>query len=262
MLITFCPYEGTLGIRREKLLKLIKDAGFDGVEIQFGVSYGESMIDDYDIRDWQDLKSQLENLGLASPTVMTPPFWPLTHPAYKELAQGLMRHYIRAAEFFGAKVVGTWPTAPTGISKEEALDVMRQNLLAVIAEAKDKNIRLALEFEPYDRTVLVDYKEAMTFIKRTDEELKIIYDTTHVYNLRGDPYKEVIELGDLINMIHFSESDRLPPGKGKFNFRDFYRALKEIKYDGSVDIVFSCKDTKQIKESREFIYKLEKEISQ
>jgi len=262
MLITFCPYEGTLGIRRDKLLKLIKDAGFDGVEIQFGVSYGETMIDDYDIKDWEALKSQLDKLGLVSPTVMTPPFWPLTHPGYKELAQGLMQHYIRAAEFFGAKVVGTWPTAPTGISKEEALDVMRQNLLAVIPEAKDKDIRLALEFEPYDRTVLVDYKEAKTFIERTDEELRIIYDTHHVYNLRGDTYEEVIELSHLIDMIHFSESDRLPPGKGKFDFKGFYRALREIKYEGSVDVVFSCKDTKEIKESREFIHRLEKEISE
>ncbi len=261
MLIIFCPYEGTLGINRHKLLKLIKDAGFDGVEIQFGVSYGKSMIDDYDIKDWEDLKNQLDKLGLASPTVMTPPFWPLSHPGYKDLAQGLMQHYIRAAEFFGANVVGTWPTAPTGISKEEALDVMRQNLLAVIAEAKDKDIRLALEFEPYDRTVLVDYKEAKTFIERTDEELSIIYDTHHVYNLRGDPYEEVIELGDLISMIHFSENDRLPPGKGKFNFKDFYRALKKIKYEGSIDVVLSCKDTKEIGQSREFIRKLGEEIS-
>jgi len=54
--------------------------------------------------------------------------------------------------------------------------------------------------------------------------------------------------------------DRLPSGKGKFNFKAFYKVLKEIKYEGPAHVVFSCKNISEIRESREFIRELEKEI--
>lgn len=258
MLITFCPYEGTLGIRREKLLKLVKDAGFDGVEIQLGVSYGHMMLDDYDPQDWEDLKSGVEEIGLITPTVMTPPHWPLTHPDYTDLAQRQIRHYLKVANFFEAGVLGIWPTSAEGIPKEKGLKTMRENLSATAIDAKRLGITIVIEFDPKYGGILTNYKEAMNFVKGTS--LRILCDTHHVYNCGDDPYKVVTDLGDLIAMVHFSDSgDHLPPGKGKFNFKDFYRALKEIKYEGSVDVVFSCKDINEIKKSREFIRRLEKE---
>jgi sugar phosphate isomerase/epimerase len=261
MIVSFCPYEGSIGIERGRLLRLVKEAGYDGVEIQLGVSYGKSMIDDYDQRDWADLKKQLKNFGLASPTIMTPPWWPLTHPSYTELAQGLMRHYVNAATYFDAKVVGTWPNIPKGIAKQQALETMRENLLAVLPYADKADISLALEFEPGEG-VLGDHKEAEKFIRETDGRLRIIYDTHHVYNLKEDPYNDVIALKDLISMVHFSDSERLLPGKGQFDFAAFYRALKEINYTGSVDVVFSCSAESEVKESRDFIANLDRNTGQ
>jgi len=244
------PYEGSIILGRKELLETIKNAGYDGVSIQMGEMFGGRFIQDFDRNDWKDLRSKLRDLGLRTPTMLSRPHWPIVHPGYKELSRDLLKLYIECAVFFGADQINIWPEQPKDIEQEEGIETMRENLLKVLPEAKAANVHFSLEWE--DSAVIKKYEDMLKFVEETDPELTICFDTMHLRE-GVDIGLAVREIGDKIGMVHFSDSERLLPGKGKVDFAAFMKAIKEINYNGSLDVVFNCSNREEIAEAREFI---------
>lgn len=70
------------------------------------------------------------------------------------------------------------------------------------------------------------------------EHLKVHLDTFHMNIEETDWEKPVLKCGDKLGHVHVADNTRLYPGSGMIDFVPFLRALKEVRYKGS--LVFEC----------------------
>lgn len=71
----------------------------------------------------------------------------------------------------------------------------------------------------------------------------------------------IISCGDLIKHVHLGDNNRLLPGYGNTDFKACFKALKEIGYEGFLNLECStCGDYKEtLPKTLEYLHKLEKD---
>jgi len=71
------------------------------------------------------------------------------------------------------------------------------------------------------------------------ENVLVMADVFQIY-VEGDSLREaVLKDGKRLGYVHIADSDRLTPGKGKINLKEFIEALKEIDYNGYLPMEFN-----------------------
>jgi sugar phosphate isomerase/epimerase len=65
-----------------------------------------------------------------------------------------------------------------------------------------------------------------------EENILAMADTFHIHAENDSLRETVLKADGRLAYVHLADSDRLSPGKGIINFREFIDALKEIHYDG------------------------------
>jgi D-psicose/D-tagatose/L-ribulose 3-epimerase len=216
-----------------KIMKDIKDAGFDGVEIP---------VFDTTVDHYKKVRKELDNLGLKCTvvTIVTPEANPISpDAAVREAAVDRLKTTIDCCQALGAEnMLGPFhsPLAvfsgvpPTEDEKMRAADVLRK---AAEHAAKAK-VQLCIEylnrFECYFLTTAAD---AVALVQRVNHpSFKTMYDTFHAHIEEKSQAGPIKTVAPHLGHVHISENDRGTPGTGQVRWDEAFKTLKEVKYDG------------------------------
>jgi D-psicose/D-tagatose/L-ribulose 3-epimerase len=225
------------GSEFDETFAMLKDAGFEGVEIP---------IFDRDIEKYAELGARLEAVGLERLAVSArgPDDNPISDdPAVRGEAVAATRANLESAQALGAGIIcgplgaplGVFSgTGPTEAEKDRAVAYLQE--VAPYAEAA--GVTIALEylnrFEMYLTTSAADLA---ALVRRVGHpRIRMMYDTFHAHIEEKDPAAAIRECADVLVHVHLSESDRSTPGAGQVAWGDTFAALGEIGYDGWVVI--------------------------
>jgi len=223
------------------ILKAIKAAGFDGVEVP--------MFDPSDTAHYRNLAAILDDIGLERTAVALIPdveHSPISPDATAR--QGGVDHLlqvIECCEAIGAQALVGPYFQPLGVFSgdgptETELDRCAEVHRSIAPQARAANLICALEplnrFECY---LLNTCEQSSAYLDRLGEEgFGILYDTFHANIEEKDP------LGALdaawakghVNHVHISENDRGTPGHGHAKIRETIHSLRAKGYDGWLTI--------------------------
>ena len=215
------------------LLDLLKQAGYDGVEIP---------LFEGDAAHYRQVARVLKDngLGCTAVTVVGPEANPIS-PDAKVRQAALDRHawaIEMTALLGGSHLCGPYhsPLAvfsgvgPTEDEKGRAVEVLRKSAEV----AAQHNVTLAIEylnrFECYFLTTAAQAKE---LVQRVDHpRFRTMYDTFHANIEEKSPEAGVKALASHFVHVHISESDRGTPGTGMVHWDETFKALKAVNYDG------------------------------
>jgi sugar phosphate isomerase/epimerase len=136
-------------------------------------------------------------------------------------------------------VLGVGPSrrVPDGFPRERATAQFAE-ALAYIAEEADRN-GLDLALDPLNRAetnLLVRLDDCRQFLAdHALAKVRLLADSYHL--LAEDESLAVVEAcAALIGHAHIADSERLPPGRGEFDFAPFFGALRAIGYDARISL--------------------------
>ncbi len=220
------------------LLKKLKAAGYDGVEIP--LFEGEPA-------HFRRLARAIAEEGLActSVTVLPDDAHSAISPDARSRAGALdhLRWAIDCSQALGSEVLcGPFhqPLAvfsgsgPSEAEKARAAAVHR----AAAELAATAGLVLAIEplnrFECYFLNTMAD---ARAHVQRVGHpNFGVLYDSFHANIEEQDPQGVIAQTADVIRHVHVSENDRGTPGKGHIDFGATFKALRAAGYDGWLTI--------------------------
>jgi D-psicose/D-tagatose/L-ribulose 3-epimerase len=216
---------------------LLKDAGFDGVEIP---------IFDREVEKYAELGARLDDLGLERLAVSArgADDNPISDDAaVRAEAVAATRANLDSAAALGASLICGPLGAPLGVfsgappTREE-----KQRAVAYLQEiapyAEERGVTIVLEylnrFEMYLTNTAADLAG---LVREVDHpRVRMMYDTFHAHIEEKDPRAALQECRDVLVHVHLSENDRSTPGAGQVDWPTTFAALHEIGYDDWVVI--------------------------
>lgn len=216
------------------LLKVIKKAGADGVEIP---------VMEGDVAHYRQLGKMLDDLGLertSSMALCSKSQDPLSNSRKdRQGAVDYMKVVIERTEVLGGtvmcgpmyQVIGQFSgSAPTAVEKKRAVDLLR----AVAGDAKRAGVMLALEpLNRFEAHLLNTQADGADLVKRVNRpSVGMLYDTFHANIEEKDPVGAIRKNKAAIKHVHISANDRGTPGQDHIDWKGTFSALRDIKYDG------------------------------
>lgn len=215
------------------IMKDIKAAGFDGVEIP---------IFDATVDHYKKVRKELDNLGLKCTvvTIVTPEANPISSDAaVRQAAVDRLKVTIDCCQALGAEnMLGPFhsPLAvfsgvpPTDDEKVRAADVLRQ---AAEHAAKAK-VQLCIEYlNRFECYFINTAAQAVDLCKRVNHpNFKTMFDTFHAHIEEKSQAGPIRTVAPYLGHVHISENDRGTPGTGQVKWDEAFKTLKEVKYDG------------------------------
>lgn len=142
------------------------------------------------------------------------------------------------AKVLGGIIYSSWPgTLPYGVTdKRPYWDRSIASMREVIKTAEDCdvffNVEVVNRFEQYLINTSV---EAATYVEQVgSDHCRILLDSFHMNIEEDDIYKAIITAGKKLGHVHIGETNRRPPGLGRFPWDELAKGLKDIQYTGSV----------------------------
>jgi D-psicose/D-tagatose/L-ribulose 3-epimerase len=225
------------GREYDETFAMLKDTGFDGVEIP---------IFDREVDKYAELGRRLDDLGLERLAVSArgPDDNPISaDPAVRAEAVAATRANLDSAAALGAPLICGPLGAPLGVfsggppTEEEnarAVGYLRE----VAPYAGERGVTIVLEylnrFEMYLTNTAADLAALVRAVDHP--HCRMMYDTFHAHIEERDPRAALQECKDVLVHVHLSESDRSTPGAGQVAWETTFAALGEIGYDGWVVI--------------------------
>lgn len=243
----------------EDSLELIRDTGVDTIEV-FLTTFSE-----YEPSFGDLLAQRLKGLRVHSVHTLTSQFEPqLTNRALRtrrdafsileKVGQIMQKLGASYYTFHGATLIKKTQLNPDYQWEVECVKEIMTTLARYGGELTYENVHWARYRNP-------------EFIQKLHEyipTLKTCLDIKQAMQ-SGIDYKEFLEAdGDTLRTVHVCDydGDKLcPPGKGSFDFKEFFKRLYGIGYDGPVMIELYSRDYDSFEEVKESVYYL-KNISQ
>lgn len=218
-------------------LELIKNIGFDGVEVP---------IFDTNPAHWFDFRKKLDDLGLACETDTI--CGPETHlispdPKIRRKTIDHLKQVLDCSLVLGAtKLMGPFHSA-LGVftgnpATEEEWQWGVEGIREVADYAESLDITLGLEYlNRFELYLTSCSDELIRFVDEVNHpNCTIMFDTFHA-NIEEKNIGEAIrKAGDRISFIQLSENDRSTPGKGNVDWEGVFKSIKDIQYDGWISI--------------------------
>jgi len=225
------------GREYDQTFAMLKDAGFDGVEIP---------IFDREVDTYAELGKRLDGLGLERLAVSArgADDNPISDdPAVRAEAVAAMQANLDSAAALGAPLIcgplgaslGVFSGAPpTVVEKARAIAYLQE----VAPYAEERGVTIVLEylnrFEMYLTNTAADLAALVREVNHS--HCRMMYDTFHAHIEEKDPRAALQQCKDVLVHVHLSESDRSTPGAGQVDWETTFAALREIDYDGWVVI--------------------------
>ena len=225
------------GREHDATFAMLKDAGFDGVEIP---------IFDREVDKYAELGKRLDALGLERIAVGArgSDDNPISaDPAVRAEAAAAMRANLDSAAALGASLICGPLHAPLGVfsgvpptAEEKARSVAY--LQEVAPHAEERGVTMALEylsrFEMYLTNIAADLA---ALVREVDHShCRMMYDTYHAHIEEKDVRAALQECKDVLVHVHASENDRSTPGAGQVDWETTFATLDDIGYDGWMSI--------------------------
>ena len=109
-----------------------------------------------------------------------------------------------------------------------------------VAEHAAETSNLILGIEPLNRFeshFINIAADAVQFIQDVGmPNVKVHLDTFHMIREEDDIHAAVLATGEHLGYVHACENQRGTPGKGLVPWADFFKALKQINYDGCITV--------------------------
>jgi len=215
----------------------LKKMGFDGVE--FPIFHDDETV-------YRELRAGLDDLGLAATgcTCVPPDQNPISDdPAVRAAGVEYLRRALRMSKILGCDVLCGPVCSPlgrlVGRGRSEgdwkwAVEGLRQ----VGQSAEDLGVTVALEslnrFETYFINTAAD---TLRLVKEVGSpRIRMMMDSFHANIEEKDVGAAWKRCGRMLAHVHISENDRGVPGTGHAAWKEIFRALKEIRYDGWLTI--------------------------
>jgi len=225
------------GSEYDETFAMLKDAGFDGVEIP---------IFDREVDKYAALGERLESVGLERLAVSArgADDNPISDdPAVRAEAVAATRANLDSAAALGAPRICGPLGAPLGVfSGAPPTAAERDRAVAYLQEvapyAEERGVTIVLEylnrFEMYLTNTAADLAALVREVGHS--HCRMMYDTFHAHIEEKDPRAALQECKDVLVHVHLSENDRSTPGAGQVDWETTFVALGEIGYDGWVVI--------------------------
>src|SRR4051812_23297594 len=219
------------------ILDKLAQCGFDGVEVP--IFEGTEA-------HYQTLGQQIKRAGLqcSTITVCIPDANPISKDA-AERAKALdrLKYVLEMTAAVGGDVLCGPYYCPLGLfsgqepsedEKKWAADVLR----AGAEHAQKLKVRIAIEFLcRFETYFLNTARDAADFSRRVNHPaFGMMYDTFHANIEEKDPPKALAGVRDDMIHFHISENDRGTPGSGHVQWKETFKTLREINYDGWLTI--------------------------
>src|SRR3954470_13513999 len=221
------------GSEYDATFAMLKDAGFDGVEVP---------IFDREVDKYAALGSRLDDLGLERLAVSARSAHdnPISDdPGVRAEAAAATRANLDSAAALGAPLICGPLGAPLGVfsgvpptaeEKSRSVEYLRE----AAPYAEERGVTIVLEylnrFEMYLTNTAADLASLVRDVGHPS--VRMMYDTFHAHIEEKDPRAALQECKDVLVHVHLSENDRSTPGAGQVDWETTFAALKEIDYDG------------------------------
>lgn len=210
-------------------IKKTAEYGFDMLEISLPATL------DFEAKATQKQLDQYCILGRCSlnlPANAHIPFYP--EQAVSIIKSALDKVAEMNGDFLGGVLHSAIGTFTRNSCTENEKQIIYQVFTEVAAYAKERNISLGIEpinrYESYVFTEADDVLKMIESIGSTNIGLHL--DTFHMNIEERNFYDPIIRVGNNLNHLHITESDRGMTGEGNVHWDDLFKALAEINYQG------------------------------
>ena len=224
-----------------KGLDWAKESGLDGAEL---------CISHYRGLDLGAVKAQLDERGLACPTISTGQARTLEQLSLvgaapqkcRETQERFMQH-IDAAAYLGSKVtIGLMRGVGSKADAERDVESLAQAMLPIVDYADHRGVELILEpLNRYETAMLNSVEETMDFIERrlgNPDCLGILWDLFHANIEEADYARCIARMGRKLMHIHIADSNRMFPGYGHTPVKQILASARKAGYAGYTS--FEC----------------------
>jgi len=218
----------------EEAFSAAKELGFDAVEISVADTEEISLSKVKDLVN----KYQINISAIATGGAAVRDGLILSSPekSIRQAAVQRIRKHIDFASYFKAVVVIGLIKGWVVDNYSQSEDYITECLKECNECAKEKNIDIALEpinrFQEDFFYSILDCKEYLDRIQLSN--IKMMIDSFHMNIEDADMWENMRKARDYIIHVNYSDSNRLAPGMGHFNFVKMTKVLKEINYSGYI----------------------------
>jgi len=254
-------YEGTR-LRYSEIVGKAAALGYEGIELNFRELPSELKRG--------EVKESLKRFGVKIAAIGTRHMY-VTHRLYlasphkvvRVKAFTYMAECMKLARDFGCSTVqagwafqGSRLEAPYDAVWKQAVESLRH----VGRLAHEYGVNFVIEFACRENARLINTMgDALRLLDEVRcENVLVMADVFHIHSEK-EPLKEtVLKAGDKLAYVHISDSERLTPGTGTINFREFINALKGLGYKGYLVMEFDPgpRPDKALRQAFDFFRKL------
>lgn len=218
----------------EKAFSVAKEFGFDGIEISIA-DPGEIFLPELKelVKKYQINISAIATGGAAvrDGLIFSSPDISIR----KSAVQRINKHIDIASHFKAVVVIGLIKGWVIG-NYSQSEDYITECLKECNEYAKEKSIDIALEpinrFQEDFFHSILDCKAYLDKIQLSN--VKMMIDSFHMNMEDSNMWGNIRQARDYIIHVHYSDSNRLAPGMGHFDFAKMTKVLKEINYKGYI----------------------------
>lgn len=240
----------------EDAIRKVKEAGYQGIDLWGGRPHTYHV--DMNKDRVEQIRGVLKETGLEVPCFIPAQFRYPTHIAspyesVRSLSVDYLRGSIDAALKLGCNKVSLCPGHSLHHQgKANAMKVLVKSSREIMDYANDKGVKIFMEpAHAFETDLLLTVAQTIDFIQTYNMDgMGVCLDTGHCH-VNGeslaeslkDIHAQKIPLHVHIDDNHGSSDDHLIPGEGNIDFVPFFKALKEIGYDGFVTAELGWKYT-------------------
>ena len=226
-------WSGNIEEEHYPILEMLKDAGFDGVEVPLFA---------YDVNQCAALGKHIDQLGLerTAVTVRNEEDNPISpDPAVRAAGVNLNKRALDCCQALGATFLcGPFHSALGLFSgagpTDDEIAWGIESMHAVAEYAQTCNVTLAIEYlNRFECYLLNSAADTVRFVEAVDHpNCKMMYDTFHANIEEKDVASAIRSCSQHTVHVHISENDRSTPGTGLVHWDTTFDTLKETGYEG------------------------------
>ena len=229
-------------------LELIKEIGFDGVEIMCDRPHVYPP--DFDEENLNEIKQTAEKLDLSITNLNCftlfavgdtyLPSWIEPEQPRRQIRIDHTLACLRVAKYLGCKNISIPPGGPVVRGDEQSsLSLFHKGLECVIPLAEELDVVLLIEPEP--ELLIENSRQIKSFIRDiASKHVGINFDVGHFYCVSENPEQALESLFEHIGHIHIEDiADskkhyHLIPGLGAIDFNAFFNQLQKLRYQKDI----------------------------
>jgi D-psicose/D-tagatose/L-ribulose 3-epimerase len=221
-------------------VKKVADLGFDILEVNSGTVTRMSN----DQRNRLKAEAEKYSIGLTFCIGLTAEYDIASESRIIRL-RGIefLKRQAEMLDFMGAKTLGgilysSWPgSMPPGITdKRPFLDRSVASMKEVMKTAGDLDVFFNMEVvNRFEQYLINTCREALSYVEQVgSNNCRIMLDSFHMNIEEDNIYDAIILAAGKLGHVHIGETNRMPPGTGRFPWDELMKGLADIGYRGAI----------------------------